>query len=167
MRLFLYSVDTWLGYSEFKTNVLTDVLIVYRPCNTTTTWAGDESYKSDFYQLQSPMAAPWCLQDSTKAGGYICDQWIKEERGRIISTQLCAECCYRSWALLHSVLARGAAENLWNTSNNSWKGAHRSTITARYSPLSSDLGFLVSPDIPSINMVEHLLSIHQLHFTWW
>ena len=31
---------------------------------------------------------------------------------------------------------------------------------------SSDLGFLVSPDIPSISMVEHLLSIHQLHFTW-
>ena len=44
-------------------------LTVYRPCNTSTTWAEDESFKSDSHQLQSPMATPWCKQGSTKAGG--------------------------------------------------------------------------------------------------
>lgn len=108
---------------------------VYRPCNTASTWAGDESYKSDSDKLQSPMASSWCMQGSTKAGGWVCRQWIKEERGGIVSTKLCTECCNLSWALLHQVYTRGVADNLWHAPNNSWKRAHSSALTARYSSL--------------------------------
>ena len=108
----------------------------YRPCSTSTIWAGNEGDKSNLHQLQSHMAVPRCRQCSAKVDGKVCHQCIKEARSRIVSTMLWPECCHYWFSTRWGPCTRGAANNLWHTANKPWKGAHSSTHITRYSSLS-------------------------------